>query len=200
MQALSRSAYSRAKANLQSFEDWLCQDQKVLRQHSIYTLDAQGGPNPGPLTYKLIMTEPVRQGYAQKSQTLFTLLPPPEEPPAINGHQVLLSPSLPDDAQIEFDDDDDEDLEIGESFLASSLIPQPSSYLPQSDSPTIRMSHLAHEFTAKPSSMPTYSELDDYTMYVRTVDLPKVGVLDGDWVSANPSDAEARMRLTDARL
>lgn len=198
VQALSRSAYSRAKADLQSFEDWLCQGQRVLRQHSIYTLDAQDGPDT--LTYKLIMTEPVRQGYAQKSQTSFTLLPPPEEPRAINGYQVLLSPSLPDDAPVEFDDDDDEDLEIGESFLASSLIPQPSSYPQRSDSPTIRMSYLAHEFTAMPSSMPSYSELDDYTMYVRTVDLPKVGVLDGDWVSANTSDAEARMRLTDARL
>ncbi|KAI0253906.1 AAA-domain-containing protein [Lactifluus subvellereus] len=178
VQALSRSAYSRAKADLQSFEDWLCQGQRVLRQDSIYTLDAQDGPHPRPLSYKLIMTEPVRQGYAQTSQTLFTLLPPPEEPPAINGHQ--------------FDDDDDEDLEIGESFLASSLIPQPSSYPQQSDSATVRMSHLAHEFTAKPSSMPTYSELDDYTMYVRTVDLPKVGVLDGDWAIVQLSSSRSR--------
>jgi peroxin-6 len=184
VQALSRPAYSRAKADLPSFENWLCQGQRILRQDSIYTLNAQDGPDPGLLTYKLIMTEPVLQGYAQKSHTLFTLLPPAEEPPAINGHQTLPPPSLPYDAQIE-SDDDDEGLEIGESFLASSLIPQPS-YPQQGDSPTIRVSQFAHEFTARALSLPTYSELDDYKMYVRTVDLPKVGVLDGDWVSAKP--------------
>jgi peroxin-6 len=183
VQALSRSAYNRAKADLPSFENWLCQGRKILRQDSKYILNAQDDP-AGLLTYKLIMTEPVLQGYAQKLQTLFTLLPPAEEPRAINGHQTLPSPSLPDDAQVEFDVD--EDLEIGESFLASSLLLQPSPYPQQGDSPTIRMSQFAHEFTAKPLSLPTFSELDDYTMYVRTVDLPKVGVLNGDWVSVNP--------------
>jgi peroxin-6 len=184
VQALSRSAYNRAKGDLPSFENWLCQDQRILRQDSIYTLYAQDGLDPCLLTYKLIMTEPVLQGYAQKSQTLFTLLPPAEGPPAINGHQILPPPTSPADAQIELDGDD-EDLEIGESFLASSLTPHPSSYPQQSDSPTIRMSQFAHEFTAKALSLPIHPELDDYTLYVRTVDLPKVGVLDGDWVSAD---------------
>jgi peroxin-6 len=182
VQALSRSAYNRAKADLSSFENWLCQGRKILRQDSKYSLNAQDDP-AGLLTYKLIMTEPVLQGYAQKLQTLFTLLPPAEEPRAMNGHQVLPSPSLPDDAQVELDAD--EDLEIGESFLASSLLPQPSPFSQQGDS-TIRMSQFAQEFTAKPLSLPTFSEFDDYTMYVRTVDLPKIGVLDGDWVSVNP--------------
>ena len=133
------------------------------------------------------MTEPVPQGYAQKSRTLFTLLPSADSSQSINGingNHVLLSSSLPEDVQTE-DDDDDESLEIGENFLASSLIPQPSSYPQQIDSSTIRVSRLAHEFTANPLSTPISLDLDEYTMYVRTVDLPKVGVLDGDWVSGN---------------
>ena len=174
VQALSSTAYSRAKTNVLSFEDWLCRRQRILRQDSIYVWDTRDGLDPGSLTYKLIMTEPVLQGYAQKSQTLFTLLPPTEGSQAINGNQLLSSPSVLDD--------DEEGLEIGESFLASSLISQPSSYPQQTDSSTIRMSHLAHEFVANPLPEPSL-DLDEYTMYIRTVDLPKVGVLDGDWVS-----------------
>ncbi|KAH9999039.1 AAA-domain-containing protein [Russula vinacea] len=175
VQALSSTAYSRAKADVSSFEDWLCRGQRILRQDSVYVWDTQDGLDPGPLTYKLIMTEPVLQGYAQMSQTLFTLLSPTEGPQAINGNEVPSSPVL---------DDDDESLEIGESFLASSLISQPSSYPPRNDSPALRMSHLAHEFIANPLPKPTSPDLDEYTMYVRTVDLPKVGVLDGDWAIA----------------
>lgn len=181
VQALSSTAYSKAKADVASFEDWLCHDQRVMRQDSVYTMDSQDSLVPGPFTYKLIMTEPVLQGYAQKSQTSFTLLPPTEDPQTMNGHH-LLSSSLSEEVQIE---DDDEGLEIGENFLASSLIPQPSSYPLQNGSPAIRMSRLAHEFTVHPLSMPSSPDLDEYTMYVRTVDLPKVGVLDGDWVSLN---------------
>ncbi|KAH9977248.1 P-loop containing nucleoside triphosphate hydrolase protein [Lactifluus volemus] len=161
VQALSRSAYNRAKADLSSFENWMCQGRKILRQDSKYSLNAQDDP-AGLLTYKLIMTEPVLQGFA-----------------------ISLAP---DDAQVELDAD--EDLEIGESFLASSLLPQPSPFSQQGDS-TIRMSQFAQEFTAKPLSLPTFSEFDDYTMYVRTVDLPKIGVLDGDWVT--PSSRSRRI-------
>jgi len=179
VQALSSTAYSRAKADVLSFEDWLCCGQRILRQDSVYVWDTLDGVDSGVLTYKLIMTDPVLQGYAQKSQTLFTLVPPTEGSQAINGDQVLSS-SVPEDVQI---DDDEEGLEIGENFLASSLISQPSSY-PQ-HSPTIRISHLAHDFRASSLLKPISLDLDEYTMYVRTVDLPKVGVLDGDWVSVN---------------
>ena len=176
VQALSSTAYSRAKTNVSSFEDWLCHGQRILRQDSIYVWDTRDGLDPGSLTYKLIMTEPVLQGYAQKAQTLFTLLPPTEGSHTINGNQMLSSSSVLDD--------DDESLEIGESFLASSLISQPASYPQQHDSSTIRISHLAHEFVANPLPDPSL-DLDEYTMYVRTVDLSKVGVLDGDWVSVH---------------
>ncbi|KAI0003309.1 P-loop containing nucleoside triphosphate hydrolase protein [Russula compacta] len=192
IQALSSAAYSRAKADISSFEEWLCDDQRILRQGSVYTyaLDTHS-PDLSPLTYKLIMTEPVLQGYAQKSQSLFTLLPPMEDSPTINGHQALPSSSLPEYTQI---DDDEEDLEIGESFLASSLIPQPFDYRQQTDFPASRVSQLAHEFTANQLSMPTSLDLDEYTMYVRTVDLPKVGVLDGDWAIAQlPSSRNRRI-------
>lgn len=177
VQALSSSAYSSAKSDLAAFEDWLCHGQRILRQDSVLSQD---GPHGSPLLYKLIMTEPVLQGYAQKSQTLFTLLPPTEDRPAVNGRGDQSS-SVPEDAHIEFDD---EDLEIGESFLAGSLVPQSTLYPQENGSPTISVPLFAHELTARPSSTPIYSALDDQTMYVRTVDLSKIGVLDGDWVSA----------------
>ncbi|KAI9510375.1 AAA-domain-containing protein [Russula earlei] len=189
VQALSNTAYSRAKSDVVTFEDWLCHSQRILRQDSVYTLDPQDGLEPGSLTYKIIMTEPVLQGYAQKSQTLFTLMPPTNDSPAINGHEMLPSSSIPEDVQI---DDIEEDLEIGENFLASSLTHQPPSYPQQNDSPTIRMSHLAHEFIANPLSTSISSDQDEHIMYVRTVDLPKVGVLDGDWAIAQLPSSRSR--------
>jgi len=191
VQALSSTAYSKAKADISSFEDWLCRGQNILRQDSVYTLDTQDSADPGRLKYKVIMTEPVLQGYAEKSQTSFTLLPPTEDPHAIHGNEngVLLSPSFPEDIQTT----DDEGLEIGESFLASSLIPQPSAFSQENDSPTIRVSSLAHAFIANPLSTRTSLDVDEYTMYVRTVDLPKVGLLDGDWVSANCKAGKRRL-------
>ncbi len=178
MQALSTYAYSRAKSDVSAFEDWLCHGQRILRQGSMLSMDSRDGPDGRPLTYKLIMTEPVLQGYAQKSQTLFTLLPPMEDPPSVNGHQSQPS-SIPDHAHVEFDD---EDLEIGESFLAGSLVPQLTLCPQRSGSPTMSVPLFSHELTAKALSTP-YLGSDDHTMYVRTVDLPKIGVLDGDWVS-----------------
>ena len=197
VQALSSPAYSSAKSDVSTFEDWLCHGQRILRQDSVLSMDPQDSLDTNPLAYKFIMTEPVLQGYAQKSQTLFTLLPPPEDPPAINGHGNHLS-SVPDDAHIEFDDDE---LEIGESFLAGSLVPQPTLYPQQNLSPTISMPLFAHELMARPSSTPIHSGLDDHTMYVRTVDLPKIGVLDGDWVSTSPPACSLNHRhlLTIAR-
>jgi hypothetical protein len=96
VQALSSTAYSKAKADISSFEDWLCRGQNILRQDSVYTLDTQDSPDRGALKYKVIMTEPVLQGYAEKSQTSFTLLTPTEDPHAIHGNKnsVLLSPSF----------------------------------------------------------------------------------------------------------
>ena len=182
VQALSSAAYSSAKSDVAAFEDWLCHGQRILRQDSALSIDSQDNPDERPLTYKLIMTGPVLQGYAQKSQTLFTLLPPTEDPPTVNGHRNQPS-SVLDDAHTEFDD---EDLEIGESFLAGSLVPQSTLYPQQNGSPTISAPLFSHELTARPSSTPIYSELDDHTMYVRTVDLSKIGVLDGDWVSFPP--------------
>lgn len=196
VQALSSSAYSGAKSDVSTFEDWLCHGQRILRQDSVLSMDSQDSLDRNPLAYKLIMTEPVLQGYAQKAQTLFTLLPPPEDPPAINGLGNHSS-SVPDDAHIEFDD---EELEIGESFLAGSLVPQPTLYPQQNLSPTISMPLFAHELTARPSSTPSHSGLDDHTMYVRTVDLPKIGVLDGDWVSASPPASSVRIVVISYQL
>ncbi|KAH9063671.1 AAA-domain-containing protein [Lactarius deliciosus] len=189
VQALSSPAYSSAKSDVSAFEDWLCRGQKILRQDSMLFMDSQDSPDGTPVAYKLIMTEPVLQGYAQKSQTLFTLLPPPEDPPAVNGHRIQSS-SVPDDAHIEFDD---EDLEIGESFLAGSLAPQSTLYPQQENgSPTISVPLFAHELTARPLLTPNYSGLDDHTMYVRTVDLPKIGVLDGDWAIVQLASSRSR--------
>ncbi|KAH9056622.1 AAA-domain-containing protein [Lactarius vividus] len=189
VQALSSPAYSSAKSDVSAFEDWLCYDQRILRQNSVLSMDSQDSPNGSPVAYKLIMTEPVLQGYAQKSQTLFTLLPPPEDPPAINGHRIQSS-SVSDDASIEFDD---EDLEIGESFLAGSLVPQSTLYPQQENgSPTTSVPLFAHELIARPLLAPNYSGLDDHTMYVRTVDLPKIGVLNGDWVIVQHSSSRSR--------
>jgi hypothetical protein len=126
VQALSGTAYSKAKADISSFEDWLCRGQTILRQNSVYTLDTQDSPEPGLLKYKVIMTEPVLQGYAEKSQTSFTLLPlaPTEDPHTINGNEnvVLLSSFLPETFKLK--------TTRKVSRLARAFWPVPSSLIP----------------------------------------------------------------------
>lgn len=90
-------------------------------------------------------------------------------------------------------DDENDDLEIDESFLANSLnshMPNGAEYhdadpSTSDDNPhsSLLSSSSGHEFTARPLLHDLAAPLvGEFTVFVRTSDLPRVGIQDGDWV------------------
>ncbi|KIK59642.1 hypothetical protein GYMLUDRAFT_226408 [Collybiopsis luxurians FD-317 M1] len=125
------------------------------------------------------MLEPVSQGYAELGNTTFILIAPDEDDEDV---QDVLTQSS----------DDDEILEIDEEFLANSVVYP--SYNPISP-----LSALSHEkrveelttdllFKFAPLSSEISTLHDDHTLYLRTADLGRLGVLSGDWVVARCSE------------
>ncbi|KAI0057091.1 AAA-domain-containing protein [Artomyces pyxidatus] len=208
VQALSPQSYHAAKADISSLENWFCTDQRILRQGSPYFPHHSVFPSYQPdadapqhqLKYSLIMTEPVLQGYAQKGRTTFILLPPPHEEPRVNGHTDGVTSS----SASEESDFSDEDVEIDEGFLASSVAPQtagPNGVNHDVTSTGSSLSRPSHEFVVEPLPSPIHSTLDDHTLYIRTADLSKLGILDGDWAvvwqSASSNRRVVRLEAND---
>ncbi|KAJ7231442.1 P-loop containing nucleoside triphosphate hydrolase protein [Mycena haematopus] len=159
--ALSLEAY---EVDPNALDSWLC-DQRILRQGDVctFTLDSlvNGiGPYTSsiPLQYRLDMLEPVIQGYAQKGETKFIL--------------TLDTSSQPD----ETDGDDAEGFEIDEDFLAPAMLDSSQVMLnPTNDNKPIT-------FECQSLVESRSSPYEDCTLYLRTIDLGRVGALNGDWL------------------
>ncbi len=169
--ALSPDAYDAAMAHQSRLESWFCDGQRILRQSSIHNYDLtdafNGCPNQSERTfyYRLDMLEPVLQGYSQVGKTTFIISP------AAEGYtpSVLLCLTKVNDS-----------IEIGEDFLASSMgqpFRFPNAIDEDSDSDTAPTC----EFNVQP--LREIVQEDDRTVYVRTMDLARIGVLNSDWVS-----------------
>lgn len=142
------------------------------------------------LEYRLTMLEPVLQGHAEQESTRVIILPASDDTPTtdifVNGiHKTSYVDGL---------DDEHDDLEIDEGFLANSLnshIPNGVGHLntvlstPDDSHHSLLSSSPGHEFTAQPLSSISHPEAlsaGEFTVFVRTSDLPRVGIQDGDWV------------------
>src|SRR5262249_3244518 len=113
---------------------------------------------PSFLEYRIDMLEPVLQGYAKAGTTRFCVLSPTESP------QVV--------------EDKDDLIEIDEDFLANSVL-QPT-LRPSSIDASSEVSFQVRELIEPVSE-------DDSLCYVRTSDLGRIGLLDGDWAVARCS-------------
>ncbi|KAI0043551.1 AAA-domain-containing protein [Auriscalpium vulgare] len=215
VQALSSEAYAFAKEHIAAFEDWFCLDQRILRQSSSYAVDHTALRSSSPeteeaelystLDYKLVMTEPVLQGFARKGQTSFILLPPDDGVPLVNGHSIAPASSSNLEEQSAYSDDDD--LEIHEDFLASSMGRQLGTSHPGLNGSLAAVNGNGHattptisphqSFSAEPLTGDVHATADEHTLYVRTADLSKIGSLDGDWaiVSSSLSTNRRLVRL-----
>ena len=82
--------------------------------------------------------------------------------------------------------DEDEDLEIHEDFLSNTLSSHPidaALHAVSNGSADSLSPHApGNEFAAEQLSNIIDPTSDDCTVYIRTADLSKVGILDGDWV------------------
>lgn len=199
MTALSGEAYHAAQAHNLLLQNWLCNDRLILRQGEIHTISTGSLPINGRGTadphkyfrYRLNMFEPVLQGYADAEVTRFILTLASDD---LSSHEQ--------ESVAEGDSESDrENIEIDESFLASSVLPsiQSPSFNPEvpvcsvdghisstgGRSDEVSTSSGAR-FWMKPLSEPISPMQDGCTMYLRTADLGRVGILNGDWVSKSP--------------
>ncbi|KAK0502993.1 AAA-domain-containing protein [Armillaria luteobubalina] len=175
-----------AQTHQAQLEAWFSQGQRALRQGTVYTCSTNSlGRVNGyidhetkPLKYRLDMLEPVLQGYANKGHTSFVICP-------------LMDGNLDSSASESEESSESERIEIGEDFLANSAglsfdFPSDSEIefddnLNNAQCNGQHQSSPASAFRVQPLLESIGERLDDYTLYIRTSDLGRVGVLNGEW-------------------
>lgn len=201
--ALTRDAYDAASSQSSPLESWLADESRMLRQGAHITITPESPLSNGHghletrrnFRYRLDMAEPVPQGYFAKGSTrVYVTLPVELNEDTLPGDNThLLGAS--DESGSEADG-----IEIDESFLAGSVLHSRQNTTPSS--PPDTNAHLTDgrshpnglqkevtsqkepQLRAKPLTEPISTFQDDCTLYLRTSDLGKVGVLNGDWVSS----------------
>ena len=199
--ALSDDAYAAASSDPSMLEEWFLDGDVVLREGATYTHSRDG-----PLTYKLIMASPVQQGIAKRGSTKVYVSAHPASGEDGEVPEVDAIPDMVLDEADSGSESDKGDFEIGEDFLAGSVL---RSFGHSSSSPSIN-GHLTNGELASTPEVGSSSHLhlsdvewtcrayplqtpcsfleDECAVYVRTSDLSRIGVLDGDWVgNAAPS-------------
>ncbi|KAE9389752.1 AAA-domain-containing protein [Gymnopus androsaceus JB14] len=119
------------------------------------------------LEFRIDVLEPVLQGFAEINNTAFIVTCLEEE-----DESETLSLSS-----------DDESVEIDQEFLANSVADPLQKRLEEDDM----------VFQTRSLSRPASAQ-DDHTLYLRTADLGRLGVLSGDWVVARcPENTHSRL-------
>jgi len=169
--ALTQEAYSRASQDRSFLEILLFQKQQNLHQGDTISTDSTTGDGL-TLTFRLEVLEPVSEGYATPKTKI-----------------ILLSSKigLPNDVP---DLEDVDAIEIDEGFLAKSVLspgleaPKRIYDNPRNLSITRLPEHYPSRFTLKSLDAPESPLEDHCTLYLRTADLGRLGILSGDWVCA----------------
>ncbi|KAF9268256.1 AAA-domain-containing protein [Marasmius fiardii PR-910] len=180
--ALSSEAYEASVSHQDIVQRSLSGSCRILRQGEIRTVDlavvnGTGSSQSKLLQFRLDMVEPVIQGFIEHGKS-----------------KIIVIPSFEDqDSEVRSEMDetdsnsDSEGVEIDEDFLGNSV--SQFTFHPISPSPEkstqLGAGHTATngEFTleAKPLPLPISAVQDDHTLYLRTADLSRVGLLNGDW-------------------
>ena len=176
--ALSSEAYSQTCADNSALVERLSFETRIIRQGDILSV-----PQKSPklvdtaMRYRLDMLEPTLQGYVESGTTnIFVVLSQTDS--AIHDSIV--------DAEGEQDA-----IEIDESFLGSS-ISNLSLDLHTRSIQNLPLGPYKNGAVERPYSGFSYKNLlsplrfveDHYTLFFRTSDLGKIGILNGYWVSA----------------
>lgn len=170
--ALTDEAYSQACSDSSLLVDAFFAEGTVLRQGDVLNISSPTN-SMVPLQYRLQMIEPAIQGYAKEGET-----------------ELLVLSSLHTDQPTEDTVDEDEDaIEISEDFLGSSILTTSANQQAinghensQKYSDTRPADHSPTRYALKSLTTPCNLIDDNCTLYLRTSDLGKVGILSGDWV------------------
>ena len=174
--ALSCEAYSQTCADNSALVEWLSFETRILRQGDILSVPKKRHPKlvDTAMRYRLDMLEPTLQGYVESGITKFI---------------VVLSQTVStiNDSIVVAEGEQDA-IEIDETFLGSSISNFDLHKCSIQDSPldpyknqAVERSYLGFSYK---SLLPTLRSVEDqYTLFFRTSDLGKIGILNGDWVS-----------------
>jgi peroxin-6 len=171
--ALSSEAYLQTCADNSALGERLSFETRILRQGDILSVPKKSSKLVDTaMQYRLDMLEPTLQGYVESGTTKVI---------------VLLSQTVSTIHDSIVDAEGEQDaIEIDESFLGSSLDLHTRSI---QNSPLGPCKNGAVErpylgFSYKSLLPPLRFVEDHYTLFFRTSDLGKIGILNGDWVSA----------------
>ncbi len=139
----------------------LLQDGRVLRQGDSFQTDYS-------LVYTLWSLEPVSQGRALAGRTEIVVLSP--------SHPIVFTRSSINN--------EPDFIEIDEGFLAASSEMWQGKGQPASSNTACigRSETLAHAFSTRDLDAPEDIREDNFSLYLRTPDLGKIGILSHDWV------------------
>jgi peroxin-6 len=177
LDALSDTAYRVAIDNPELVERALLADNADIHLGSLHqiTLDQlqNGLSTHSPLQYRTIMLEPTSHGRLDPCSTKIIITRSGEP------HLLLSTDTLSESI-------DSEGIEIDEDFLANAVVPghfKPKQHNENNDSSDAVHSKQA-SFRAESLAFPAYPTEDHCTLYVRTSDLGRVGLLNEDWVGS----------------
>ncbi|KAL0574330.1 peroxisomal assembly protein [Marasmius crinis-equi] len=183
--ALSSKAYHASVSSQKLLQQQLSGSQRILRQGSVHTLDLGLADASEPLPFRLDMLEPVLQGYAAEGKTKLIVIPSFED--------QTTHPEISSETHDIESNSDSEGVEIDEDFLGNSVSNftfNPVSPLSDKSFPSGQSQSSSNEVAlqARPLSLPVSAFDDDHTLYLRTADLGRIGLLNGDWaVAYSPS-------------
>ncbi|KAI0781289.1 AAA-domain-containing protein [Trametes elegans] len=205
--ALSDEGYAAAASEPGALEEWILSSGLMFREGTVYTwprtADGAGSSAAAlsaSLQYKLVMSAPVRQGVVKRGTTNVYVSAPPASQEATSEDNI---PTIPDGdldghTEAELSGSETGDFEIGEDFLAGSVLRSLDLTSP-SGSPTpngtrvngamngasepsaLHLGQPERTYGAHPLKRQVSFPEDGCAVYVRTSELSRVGVLDGEW-------------------
>ncbi|THV08077.1 AAA-domain-containing protein [Dendrothele bispora CBS 962.96] len=192
--ALSRDAYDVAVNQPSLLERLFRNGRPILRQGSVHTsvsdvtINGQRDkPSAMTLRYRLDMMEPVLQGHVDDRTNI------------IVTYSHVSDDRVSDNS--EMSSDEDEGVEIDEAFLANSVVRSSFNPISPANSQLSNGGILGPEVTSPDIVFQTqnlskqqFPSHDNHTLYLRTADLGRLGLLSGDWaVVCCPESSKSRL-------
>ncbi|KAH7906066.1 P-loop containing nucleoside triphosphate hydrolase protein [Hygrophoropsis aurantiaca] len=190
LSARSHNGYIAAESHASILESWLCDESVLVRDGQCLTIPMglldivlTGEPALG-CQYTVDLALPCGQGYCKRGFTRILVMLPNVGESLDTAESSIIPENSPEY--------DSEDIEISECFLLNSATSDSCPSSTQTSQREYRPNNAV--FGLEPLLKPISALQDDCAVYLRTVDLNQIGLLNGDWAVIN-SEALSRARL-----